>query len=108
MSESLIFLSESLIRTFLGKKLAIRSEWANSQPSCVLLLLYDFLPFYSILHYEICRLFRLTGKGTVFSSRSFLKQKKISVSSRFQPFPILLFSPLITAFHVLYCIPLSS
>ena len=34
MSESLIFLSESLICSFLGKKRAIRSEirWANSQP----------------------------------------------------------------------------
>ena len=34
MSESLIFLSKSLIRSFLGKKQAIRSEikWANSQP----------------------------------------------------------------------------
>ena len=34
MSESLIFLSESLIRSFLDKKRAIRSEikWANSQP----------------------------------------------------------------------------
>ena len=34
MSESLIFLSKSLIRSFLDKKLAIRSEikWANSQP----------------------------------------------------------------------------
>ena len=33
MSESLNFLSESLIRSFLGKKWAIRSEnwWANSQ-----------------------------------------------------------------------------
>ena len=34
MSESLIFLSESLIRSFFDKKQAIRSEikWANSQP----------------------------------------------------------------------------
>ena len=34
MSESLIFLSKSLIRSFLVKKRAIRSEnrWANSQP----------------------------------------------------------------------------
>ena len=34
MSELLIFLSKSLIRSFLGKKRAIRSEnwWANSQP----------------------------------------------------------------------------
>ena len=34
MSESLIFLSESLIRSFLDKKQAICSEikWANSQP----------------------------------------------------------------------------
>ena len=34
MSESLIFLSELLIRSFLDKKRAIRSEtkWANSQP----------------------------------------------------------------------------
>ena len=34
MSESLIFLSESLIRSFFDKKWAIRSEikWANSQP----------------------------------------------------------------------------
>ena len=34
MSESLIFLSESLIRSFLDKKRAIRSEikWAKSQP----------------------------------------------------------------------------
>ena len=34
MSESLIFLSESLIRSFLDKKRAIRSEikWVNSQP----------------------------------------------------------------------------
>ena len=34
MSESLVFLSELLIRSFLGKKWAIRSEnrWANSQP----------------------------------------------------------------------------
>ena len=34
MSESLIFLSKSLIRSFLDKKRAIRSEikWANSQP----------------------------------------------------------------------------
>ena len=34
MSESLVFLSESLIRSFLGKKRAIRSEnrWAKSQP----------------------------------------------------------------------------
>ena len=34
MSESLIFLSKSLICSFLGKKQAIRSEirWANSQP----------------------------------------------------------------------------
>ena len=34
MSESLIFLSKSLIRSFLDKKQAIRSEikWANSQP----------------------------------------------------------------------------
>ena len=34
MSESLIFLSELLIRSFLGKKGAIRLEnqWANSQP----------------------------------------------------------------------------
>ena len=34
MSESLIYLSELLIRSFLGKKWAIRSEnrWANSQP----------------------------------------------------------------------------
>ena len=34
MSESLIFLSESLIHSFFGKKQAIRSEnqWANSQP----------------------------------------------------------------------------
>ena len=34
MSESLIFLSESIIRSFLDKKRAIRSEikWANSQP----------------------------------------------------------------------------
>ena len=37
MSESLIFLSESLIRSFLGKKRAIRSEikWAHSQPCTV-------------------------------------------------------------------------
>ena len=35
MSELLIFLSESIIRLFLDKKPAIRSEikWANSQPS---------------------------------------------------------------------------
>ena len=34
MSESLIFLSEKLISSFLGKKQVIRSEnrWANSQP----------------------------------------------------------------------------
>ena len=34
MSESLIFLSESLIPSFLDKKRAVRSEikWANSQP----------------------------------------------------------------------------
>ena len=34
MSESLIVLSESLIRSFLDKKRVIRSEikWANSQP----------------------------------------------------------------------------
>ena len=34
MSESLIFLSELLIRSFFDKKRAIRSEikWANSQP----------------------------------------------------------------------------
>ena len=34
MSESRVFLSESLIRLFLGKTWAIRSEnrWANSQP----------------------------------------------------------------------------
>ena len=34
MSESLIFFSESLIRSFFDKKRAIRSEikWANSQP----------------------------------------------------------------------------
>ena len=34
MSESLIFLSELLIRSFLGKKRAIRLEirWTNSQP----------------------------------------------------------------------------
>ena len=37
MKELLIFLSESLIRSFLGKKQAFRSEnrWANSQP-CIL------------------------------------------------------------------------
>ena len=36
MSESLIFLSESLIRSFLNKKRAFHSEikWANSQPCC--------------------------------------------------------------------------
>ena len=34
MNESLIFLSESFIRSFLDKKQEIRSEikWANSQP----------------------------------------------------------------------------
>ena len=37
MSESLIFLSESLIRSFLDKKWAIRLEikWANSQPCLI-------------------------------------------------------------------------
>ena len=36
MSESLIFLSESLMRSFFDKKWSIRSEikWANSQPWC--------------------------------------------------------------------------
>ena len=38
MSESLIFLCESLICSFFDKKPAIRSEikWANSQPCCYL------------------------------------------------------------------------
>ena len=47
MSESLVFLSQSLMRSFLGKKLAIRSEnrWAKSQPwmdMCRYIILYVF------------------------------------------------------------------
>ena len=44
MSESLIFLSKSLIRLFLNKKRAIHSEikWANSQPWQKLVFKYEF------------------------------------------------------------------
>ena len=43
MSELLIFLRESLIRSFLGKKQVIRSEnqWANSQPWIFLSITFD-------------------------------------------------------------------
>ena len=51
MSELLVFLSESLIRSFLGKKRAICSEnrWANSQPYYIVRL-YSLrvLPWYKI------------------------------------------------------------
>ena len=42
MSESLIFLCKSLIRSFLGKKLAIclENRWANSQPCAFATLLW--------------------------------------------------------------------
>ena len=45
MSESLIFLSESLIRSFLGKKQMIHLEnrWANSQPCENPLLTHDMM-----------------------------------------------------------------
>ena len=52
MSESLIFLSESLIRSFLDKKRAIRSEikWANSQP-CLKSVSWFIWSCLSKLHY---------------------------------------------------------
>ena len=57
MSESLIFLSESLICSFLGKKQAIRSEnwWANFQPCSEGILRNNNLIFPSVNKYCIVR-----------------------------------------------------
>ena len=55
MSESLIFLSESLIRSFLDKKRAILSEnkWANSQP-WFFAVSRDFLPQFLCVWVCVC------------------------------------------------------